>query len=183
MVKRLPWAVLALAVAVLACKFGSTPPPPVPVSDEAAQELQQGVATAVQQAIDTGNLTLEVTESQITSAVVLALQQRSDIPINDLQIHLRDEQVQLSGTASQQGLELPVQIVIKVGVQDCKPKVEIVSASAGPLPIPEDQLSGFIPMVETVITNLMTSSTVSNLCLLSVSVGDGVMTVTGQVPK
>jgi uncharacterized protein YpmS len=182
MVKRLPWAILALMLAALACHLGKTPPPTVAVSNEAAQELQQGVATAVQQAINTGTLTLEVTESQITSAVVVALQQKSDLPISDLQIHLRDEQVQMSGTASQQGLQLPVEIKIKVGVQDCKPKVEIVSASAGPLPIPEEQLSGFIPMVEGIITNLITSSTVSNLCLLSVSIGDGTMTITGQVP-
>ncbi len=185
MIKPLPllWAFLALAVAVLACNLGKKAPPTVAVSDQAVQDLQQGVATAVQGAINTGTLTLNISESQITSAVVLALQQKSDIPISDVQIHLRDEQIQLSGNASQKGMTLPVEIAVKVNVQDCKPKVEIVSASAGPLPLPQEQLSGFLPMVESAITDLIASSTVSNLCLTSLKIGDGTMTITGQVPK
>lgn len=181
--KRLPWAFLALAVAILACNFGRTPPPTVAVSDEAAQELQQGVATAMQEAADTGSMTLNVTESQLTSALALALQQKSSLPIEDVQIHLRDELVTVSGSATQQNISLPVQIEAKVSAIDCKPKVEIVSASAGPLPIPQEQISGFLPMIENTITALISSSSVSNLCLLSISVGDGTMTVTGQVPQ
>jgi hypothetical protein len=118
--KRLPWAITALVVAILACNFGRTPPPTVAVSNEAAQELQQGVATALQEAANTGSMTLNITESQLTSALALALQEKSSLPIKDVQIHLNDELVTVTGSVTQQNITLPVQIEAEVSAVDCK---------------------------------------------------------------
>ncbi len=179
------WALLALIAASLACNLPSfaKAEPTVAVSDQAAQELQQGVATAIQQAAQTGSLSLEVTESQITSALALKLAESSAFPISDVQVRLKDGQVQLSGKTNQNGIELPVQMTASVAVQDCKPKLSIESASVGPIPLPQEQLTQFLPMAEDAIQQMIQSTAAANLCLNSLTISEGKMTITGQVPQ
>jgi len=155
----------------------------VEVSTQAVGELQQNVQQAVQQAAQSGTLTLEITESQVTSAIALAMQKQADVPVKDVQVRLRDGQIQIEGTASQKGMEFPAKVAVSISVSNCKPKLAVESASIGPFPLPQEQLSSFLPMAEQALDDLITSSSLSNICLLSISVGDGKMTINGSVPK
>ena len=185
--KRMGIMLTTLVLAGLACNFGlGGPKPPqetIPVSTEAVESLQQEVAEAMQQAAQTGTFTLELTETQVTSAMALALQQSPVAVVQNPQVYLRDGRIQLTGTAEQGGLKGPINVVIAVEVgQDCKPHFKVVSANFGLLPLPEEVLNSFMPLAEQALSDLIASSEGGGapLCLQSVVIADGKMTISGQ---
>ncbi|MEI7987965.1 MAG: hypothetical protein WCI88_02920 [Chloroflexota bacterium] len=180
------WAsVLILMLVILACNlpFAQKAPPPVPVSGEAVQELKQELATAVQQAVQTGEVNLEITEEQITSTLAQALQKQEQLPISDIQVRLQDGKIQVTGKVSQSGLKLPLDLVVSTGVQNCKPKLKVESAALGPLPLPDDYLNQVMPIAEMALDELMKKTDQPNLCIGSITIGDGKITITGSAPK
>ena len=84
--------------------------PPIPVSAEAAASIQDEIRRAVEAAAQTGVITVNLTEPQITSYLAARLQtdpslQQSDKKplITDPQVYLRDGQMQIYGK-TQQGM-------------------------------------------------------------------------------
>jgi hypothetical protein len=173
-------AIIALVITVLACNFGfaGPKPAPIPVSTEAVQSLQEEVSNAVQQMATSGSATIEITESQLTSALALSLQQ---LPVlTSPQIHLQNGEIQFTGSASQAGLLGDVNVILKVEAgQDCKPHLQVVTAKLGPLPISEDMIGGFLPLAEEAISGISTSGG-QQMCIDSIVINEGKMVITGH---
>ena len=173
-------AIIALVITVLACNFGfaGPKPAPIPVSTEAVQSLQEEVSNAVQQMATSGSATIEITESQLTSALALSLQQ---LPVlTSPQIHLQNGEIQFTGSASQVGLLGDVNIILKVEAgQDCKLRLQVVTAKLGPLPISEDMIGGFLPLAEEAISGISTSGG-QQMCIDSIVINEGKMVITGH---
>ena len=173
-------AIIALVITVLACNFGfaGPKPAPIPVSTEAVQSLQEEVSNAVQQMTTSGSATIEITESQLTSALALSLQQ---LPVlTSPQIHLQNGEIQFTGSASQAGLLGDVNVILKVEAgQDCKPHLQVVTAKLGPLPISEDMIGGFLPLAEEAISSMATSGG-QQMCIDSIVINEGKMVITGH---
>jgi hypothetical protein len=89
----------------------------------------------------------------------------------------------VTGKASQSGLKLPLEMVVSVEVQNCKPKLKVESATLGPLPLPDNILNQITPLAETAFDEMMKKSDQPNLCIGSVTIGDGKITITGSAPK
>src|SRR5690242_3836948 len=98
-------AVLALSLAVLACgsPLGigqpTAPASPIPVSTEAAGELEELWANAIENAGPNGEVSVVMTEEQLTSYVAVKLAEQPDVPLKNIQIFLRDGQMTLTGDA------------------------------------------------------------------------------------
>ncbi|MCJ7532883.1 MAG: LmeA family phospholipid-binding protein [Anaerolineales bacterium] len=173
-------AIIALVITVLACNFSlaGPKPAPIPVSTEAVQSLQEEVSNAAQQIATTGSATIEITESQLTSALALSLQQ---LPVlTSPQIHLQNGEIQFTGSASQAGLLGDVNVILKVEAgQDCKLRLQVVTTKLGPLPISEDMISGFLPLAEEAISSMATSGG-KQICIDSIVINEGKMVITGH---
>jgi uncharacterized protein YpmS len=173
-------ALIALLIAGQACNFSlaGPKPAPIPVSTEAVQSLQEEVSNAASQIATSGSATIEITESQLTSTLALALQQ---VPVlTSPQIHLQNGEVQLTGNASQAGLLGDVNVILKVEAgQDCKLHLQVVTAKLGPLPLSEDMISGFLPLAEEAISGMATSGG-QQMCVDSIVVNEGKMVITGH---
>src|SRR5215211_5740182 len=107
-IRGLPLFLLILVLTSLACTINVGGPdysslPPIPVSGEAAQSIQAELQRAIEAAAQTGVITVNLTEPQITSYLATRLQndpnlQRDGKPlINDPQVYLRDGQMQIYG--------------------------------------------------------------------------------------
>jgi hypothetical protein len=181
-----------LVLASLACTISVGGPdysdrPVIPVSTEAAESLKDEIRRALEAGTVSGQVTIQITESQITSVLVQRLQsdpslQQDKKPlITDPQVYLRDGQMQIFGKTQQGIFTANIGIIVAVGVdENAKPKIEIVSADFGPLPAPQGLTAAISAMIEEAYTGAV-GPVATGLRIETITIADGIMTVTGRI--
>ena len=162
--------------------------PPIPVSAEAAASIQEEVRRAVEAAAQTGVITVNLTEPQITSYLAARLQtdpslQQSDKKplITDPQVYLRDGQMQIYGKTQQGMFTANIGIIVNMGIDvNGQPQIDVVSADFGPFPAPEGLKDAITAMVREAYTGSL-GPVATGLRIEAISIANGVMTVTGRI--
>ncbi len=179
--------VAALALAGLACSVGGgrvpTPPAsPVVVSTESVGALEQTVQDALKNA-QNGEVTIVVTEQQITSYAALKLAEEPDAPIQDVQVYLRDGQIQIYGRATVRGITAPAVVKMKVGTTaEGKLDVTVADAKFGPMPVPSSLLNSLSGGINEMLSGQF-GPQATGIKITSVAIGDGQMSITGQMTR
>jgi hypothetical protein len=189
----LPLFLLTLALTSLACTIFVGGPdystlPPIPVSTEAAESIQEELRRALEAGAQTGVITVNLTEPQITSYLAARMQtdpslQQSDRKplITDPQVYLRDGQMQIYGKTQQGMFAANIGIIVNMGVDvNGQPQIDVVSADFGPLPAPEGLKDAITAMVREAYTGSL-GPVATGLRIETISIANGVMTVTGRV--
>ncbi|HEY3475301.1 MAG TPA: hypothetical protein VGK56_11870, partial [Anaerolineales bacterium] len=135
-----------------------------------------------------GTVTVNLTETQITSYLAARLQtdpnlQQSDRKplITEPQVYLRDGQMQIYGKTQQGMFAANIGILVNMGVDaNGQPQIEVVSADFGPLPAPEGLRDAITAMVREAYTGSL-GPVATGLRIESISIANGVMTVTGRI--
>lgn len=131
----------------LACNFPTgnvnlqeqiaTPTPPVQLEGEGESGFSQDPST--------GRVTIIITEHDLTSFISAEMDAQENPPLRNLQVLLRDGQVEVTGQAQTGPFLSDVRLVAIVAIStDGTPIFEITSADLGPFPVPSqmrDQLS------------------------------------------
>jgi hypothetical protein len=169
----------------MACRVNlggpEAPPETIPVSTEAAESLNESWSTAVDQSVDDGTFTLVINEMQLTSLVAQRLAMQENPPLRDPQVFLRDGQLQIFGIANRGNLEATVRLTLSVGVDpNGYPEITIVSGDFGPIPIPEEILSGFSSLIDEALTGDI-GPAATGVRLESIVIDGGLMSITGQL--
>lgn len=162
--------------------------PPIPVSAEAAASIKDEIQRAVEAAADTGVITVNLTEPQITSYLAARLQtdpslQQSDKKplITDPQVYLRDGKMQIYGKTQQGLFTANIGIIVDMGVDaNGQPQIDIASADFGPFPAPKGLKDAITAMVREAYTGSL-GPVATGLRIESISTANGVMTVTGRI--
>jgi hypothetical protein len=176
-------ALLVLLGVALACGGplpvgGPTPTlEPVPVSSEAAQSLVDKFNSL---GVASGEVTVAITESELTSYVEQQLQAQPDSPFSDPQIYLRDGKINLYVTVTTSNLKANAQIVMNATVENNQMKVTVDRASLGPVPVPEDVLNSLTSTLNDKMLALA-SDLPSGVGLKAIAIADGLMTITAIV--
>jgi len=188
----LPLFIITLIFSTLACTVFVGGPDysdraPIPVSNDAAESLTEEINKAFEAGVQTGEVTINITETQITSVLAQRLQtdqnlqQDSKPLITDPQVYLRDGQMQIFGKTQQGMFAANIGIIVSVGIdENGKPKIEIVSADFGPLPVPEGLNNAISAMIDEAYTGSI-GPVATGLRVQSVSIVNGVMTITGRI--
>ena len=189
----LPLFLLCLVVTSLACTIFVGGPdysslPPIPVSAEAAESIKEELRRAFEAAAQTGVVTINITEPQITSYLAArlqtdpSLQQTDSTPlITDPQVYLRDGQMQIYGKTKQGMFTANIGVIVSMGVDaDGQPTIEVVSADFGPFPAPEGLKDAITAMVREAYTGSL-GPVATGLRIETISIANGIMTVTGRV--
>ena len=192
-IRGLPLFLLTLVLTSLACTVFVGGPdysslPPIPVSAEAAASIQEEIKRAVEAAAQTGVMTVNLTEPQITSFLAARLQtdpslQQSDKKplITDPQVYLRDGQMQIYGKSQQGIFAANIGIIVNMGVDaNGKPQIDVVSADFGPLPAPEGLKDAITAMVREAYTGSL-GPVATGLRIETITIANGIMTVTGRI--
>lgn len=183
------WLVLlvSLVLATLSCnmanlaRFGREEPPQVPVSTQAAGQLVTNLEDALATASSGGIVTLVLTEQQLTSLAALEMQKSGSNEIQDLQIHLRDGLVKITGRVNESGMTLNAAINLKINIDgQGKPYSEVVSARVGPFPIPEDMLDDLTAQLDSYLLDQI-SQDGKQLVVKQITIDGGNMTVVGTL--
>lgn len=161
--------------------------PTIPVSTEAAETLKDQIRRAFEAGAASGQVTIQITESQMTSLLAQrfqsdpSLQQDQKPFITDPQVYLRDGQMQVFAKTQQGIFTANISIVLTVTLdENAKPKIEITSANFGPLPIPEGLTDTISAMIEEAYTGAI-GPAATGLRIQSITIADGVMTITGRI--
>jgi len=182
---RILLTLTALLLASLACSiFVGGPEYPegaIPVSAEAVQSLQSQIEAAVLAGAQTGAITLQITQEQITSYLAFKMASQQNPAFRDPQVYLWDSQMKIYGKVERGYLNANVLVALDVGVDEQgQPKIEIASADFGPFPAP----NGLKQSITAAITEAYTGSlgpVATGFRLESIEIANGLMTVTGRI--
>ena len=175
----------AVILVMLACTiFVGGPDYPaerIPVSTAAVGELQSAIQTAVAQGMETGQITLVITEPQMTSYLSYKLQQQPTPFITDPQVTLRNGQITIYGTAKQGYFQATINITLTAGVDEQgQLKIELTAADFGPLPVPKGLKDIVTAMVKEAYTGSI-GPAATGIRLTSITIADGTMTIVGRI--
>lgn len=192
-IRGLPLFLLTLLLTSLACTVFVGGPdysslPPIPISAEAVQSIQAELQRAIEAGAQTGVITVNLTEPQITSYLATRLQSDPNLQqpdkkplITDPQVYLRDGQMQIYGKTQQGFLVANIGIIVNMGVDaNGEPLIDVVSADFGPFPAPEGLKEAITAMVREAYTGSL-GPVATGLRIESIAIANGVMTVTGRV--
>jgi hypothetical protein len=182
----LTFFMLIFVLASMACSIfiggPDYPTQTVPVSTSEVQTVQTQIADALATGAQSGEVTLKITEAQLTSLVALKMQSQENPPFTDPQILLRNNQLQLYGKIKRGSFTANMVITANVGVDPATgaPKVEITSADFGPFPAPEGLNAAFNAIVAEAFTGSF-GPVATGFRLESIIIADGVMTMNGRI--
>ncbi len=175
---------IAPALTILACTMNiggpDYPTPAIPVSTEAVGELRSSMETAAAAGALSGQITLTITEPQLTSFLFYKLQAQTQPLITNPQVFLRDGQIQLYGTARKGYFVATARIILSAGVDDLgQIKIELTSADFGPLPVTDGLKEIITATIQEAYTGAL-GPVATGFRLQSVNITDGIMTIVGQ---
>jgi hypothetical protein len=176
---------LALFLSIVACTINvggpSYPDQHIPISTSAVGELQSSIQTAVAAGADTGQVTLVMTEPQLTSYLANKLQAQSQPLFTDPQVYLQSGQIKIYGTANQGYLQATIQLVVTAGVDEQgQLKIELSSADFGPLPVPSGLREVITATIQEAYTGAIGPAAVG-FRLEKITVADGLLTIQGRI--
>ena len=153
----------------------------IPVSTEALNSLKDQIKTAVAAGTQTGQITIYITESQLTSFLADKFDSQDKPLITHPQAYLQNGQIQLYGTVISSYFETTVSIIMTANINpEGKLQLELVSADFGPLPVPDT--------LKEVITTLVTEAYTGALGpmatgfrLEGIVIASGAMMIIGQI--
>ena len=175
-----------LLLASLACTiFVGGPEYPaetVPVSTDELQTMQMQIEQALVAGAETGIVTLQITESQLTSYMTLKMQEQANPPFTEPQVLLRNGQMQMYGKINRGAFAANMLITMNVSIDQTTglPKIEIASADFGPFPAPE----GLNTAINAIVGEAFTGSlgpVALGFRLEAITIADGIMTMTGRI--
>ena len=184
--KHLILLIATLILMSLACSIDvggpEYPAQPVPSSPADAQALRDMIQQAIVTGAETGVITLQINESQLTAFIAEKVALQTDPPFTDPIILLRNGQMQMYGKITQGWFTANMLIVMNVTIDPAtgEPMIQIASADFGPFPAPE----GVNNAISAVIDEAFTGSfgpVASGFRLETVTIADGLMTMTGRI--
>jgi hypothetical protein len=179
-------AILMLGLAAMACGpslgIGAPTPPgsPIPVSTQAAGQLEDNVGTAVANSTN-GQVTVAITEQQLTSYAAIKLESDPTSPITDTQIYLRGGKIWLYGNITANSTSVPAAMSLTVvPTASGTVSVTIDTLNLGPIPAPASLRDSLANNLNTAIVQ-NTGGNANNFKVTDIIVGEGTMTVTGII--
>ena len=177
--------ILSLVLVILACTFNiggpSYPTPPILVSTEAVGELKSSLETAVAAGAQSGQITLTLTESQLTSYLSYKLLGQPHPLFYNPQVYLRAGQLKIYGTVKKGYFQATARIIFNAAIDNQgKLSIELYSADFGPLPIP----NGFKEIVTATIQEAYSGALgpiATGFRLQSIMIEDGTMQIIGLI--
>lgn len=178
--------ITSLLLASLACSMSvggpDYPEQGVPVSPDEALNMQNIIEQALLSGAETGVITVQLTESQLTSFMAERLARQTNPPFTDPQVLLRNGQMLMYGKMTQGWFTANILITMNVTIDPNTggPKIEIASADFGPFPAPEGINNAMSAIIEEAFTGSLGPVAVG-FRLETITIADGVMTLTGRI--
>jgi hypothetical protein len=166
-----------------ACRLGfqkeTTPEPAIP-PENTNMNAQSNSLEDNQKPADSSDLQIVITEAQLTTLLFSQLERAAGDAVSGLKISLREGKIEAAGRLNQEGLSLPVKVVVEVAADAAgSPILKVSSANAGIFPVP----GGMVTEIEAAINEAFQDELeimAPNLHIDSIVISDGAMTISGR---
>jgi hypothetical protein len=157
------------------------PEPPIPVSTEAATSLKDEIKAAVTAGALTGQVTLIMSEVQLTSYLASRIANDPTPMFTDPQVFLRDGQMRIFGKTQQGYFAANIRLVLTVG-PDSKgnPELQLSAADFGPFPSPEGLNKAITAIIEEAYTGAL-GPVATGFRITAITIKDGLMMIIGNI--
>jgi hypothetical protein len=153
----------------------------IPVSTEELANMQNQIEQAVIEGVANGEITLYITESQLTSYLDAKFSSQNNPLITDPQVYLQDGKILVYGTVTRGYFQATVEVVLTASIDPSgKLILELSSADFGPINVPDN--------LKEVITSLITEAYTGSLGpvatgfqLKGIVISDGMMMIVGKI--
>jgi hypothetical protein len=173
-----------LATSTVACRLNLGGPelPAAPeVSDAAATVASTTWSDALDEAITSGQVSVILTEEQLTSALAARLAAKEDALFHSPAVTLRDGVIQVYGVVQQDPFEANVHLVVTPVIDgEGRLGFELTSADFGPLPAPEGIRETISSMLSEALVGPM-GSLATGFRVTSVAVADGALAIVAEM--
>jgi hypothetical protein len=179
-------SISSLVLASLACTIfiggPDYPAQTIPVSPDEVTNMQAQIEEAFLAGAETGVVTMQITENQLTSYFALKMQSLPNPPFTEPLVLLRDGQMQLYGKVSSGVFTANMLVSMSVGIDPSTglPSITIATADFGPIPAPE----GLNTAISSIIAEAFTGSfgpVATGIRIETISIADGKMTLVGRI--
>lgn len=176
---------LSLVLASLACQVDlggpQAPGASIPIQPAAAEELQANWQSALEAAVETGQVSILINEAQMTAFLAERIETRDEPLIRNPQVHLQNDQIHVYGIAERGILKANILITVTPELsQEGEITFQLSEASVGPVPAP----SALKSTISAVLTEAFTGSIGSlatGIRISSLAITDGLMTIVGEL--
>ena len=152
----------------------------IPVSTEAALQLQADIDAAIEQAQQSGEITIVIDEVELTSLVTFELLKIQEPRILEPQIYLRDGQVLIYAKLQQGNVSSPLQLIMNVRAdENGYPEYEVVTALLGPVSFADSILTQLKDHLDSIILEKIRSQP-NRIFIKSIEIANGLLTIQGQ---
>ncbi len=178
-------ALPVLLLASLACRMDiggpQAPGQPPAASALTATQAAQSWSSALEGAMVSGQLTILVTEEQLTSALAARVAQDETPTLTSPAVYLRDGQIQIFGEAAQGPVQMTLRLEI-TPIIDSQGRLgfEVSSADLGPFPAPRGLRDGLSAMLSEALAGSM-GSLATGFRITSVAVADGQLAIVAEL--
>jgi len=176
--KIIPVGVILL-LSVLACQVnagGPQPPAPINPVPPVIPDPEQSVTLDPQ----SGQITVTFTQEQLTAYVAAEIANQPDIPLENPQVVLQNDQIEIYGHYNQSLLSADLRLVVQPKAdENGNIKFKVVSADMGSIPAPANLLEQFSTQINQAIENVVDPSS-TGVHIDSVTISNGRMDVTGS---
>lgn len=174
-----------LILASLACTmFVGGPDYPegaIPISAQAVESLRTQIEAAALAGAQTGVITLQITEEQLTSYIAFRLAGQENPALTNPQVYLRNGQMQVYGKVERGYFIANVLVTLNVSVDELgQPRIELATADFGPFPAPEGLRDGLTAIITEAYTGSL-GPIATGFRLERIDIANGLMTVTGRI--
>jgi len=180
----LGWIIVMLAASTAACRLNLGGPelPAAPeISDAAATQVSTRWRDALGQAVTTGQVTVILTEEELTSALAARLASDDDALFTSPAVMLRDGVIQVFGVVQTGPFEASMRFVVTPFIDgEGRLGFELSSADFGPLPAPEAIRETITGMLSEALAGPM-GSRATGFRVTSVAVADGALAIVAEM--
>lgn len=177
---------LAFAAATFACSVlvggpEYPAPTPTPATAATAADLESAIEGALTQSAGSGTITLELTEEQLTAYAAQELAAQDVAYLSDPKVYLRNGQIQLIARMQSGLVEGTASVTAHVLADSSgQPQIQIVEADLGPVPMSDSLKESLSSFLQESLTGSL-GPVATGFRLESITIGDGVMKVTGRL--
>jgi hypothetical protein len=166
-------------------RSGPAPTPTVAVSQQAAQNLEDKIQSAAATAVQSGQVTVTLTDQEVTSYLQLRLDPsvQAQLPVSNAQVRFSSNGLMiLSGDLKNSPIAVKPSVSLSAAAENGQVVTKVVKADFGPVPVPPGTLDSVNQQVQDSL-NAQLHQVPGNFQVTGVTISQGQMTVTGTVQE
>ncbi len=173
----------SLFLATLACQIdvgGPEPPYPLITADDQADDVTDLWQSALESALDSGEVMLVLDENQLNTFVASRLAAENSL-LQEPQVFLRQNAIQVYGYVIQGVIRANMHLSISpILDQEGRISFELTSASVGPVPVPEAVKNTISAILTEAFTGTL-GSFATGIRISSLVINDGQLAIVGEL--